>query len=114
MPLPIPPEPRDIKDRILKRRNACSGSGCDAFAVWFGNEVAKYLWDHWSKELGRVGISWQKFLAILGNHTQELIDWAIKGTLRWDDLVKIIASETPTGTAAAAQERRGGILDYLG
>jgi len=113
MSLSTPPEPRDIKERILKRKSACSGSGCDAFAVWFGNEVAKYLWDHWGRELSRSGINWQKFLAILGNHTQELIDWAIRGTLSWDELLKIILGDTSIG-ATSTERRGGGILNYLG
>ncbi|MFB6469926.1 MAG: hypothetical protein TU36_001630 [Vulcanisaeta sp. AZ3] len=111
MSLPIPPEPGDIKDRIMKRRSACTGTGCDSFAVWFGNELAKYLWAHWSKELSRVHINWQRFLVILGNHTQDIINWAIKGTLNWEDLVKIIAGEALTGVRI--QEEKGGILDYI-
>ncbi len=113
MSLPIPPEPRDIKDRIVRRRNACSGPSCDSFAVWFGNEVAKYLWDHWNRELTRTGINWQRFLSILSNHTQELIEWAIRNTLTWDNLVRILIGELAPGSTEAVTGRRGGIMDYL-
>ncbi|GAB6945098.1 hypothetical protein [Vulcanisaeta sp. JCM 14467] len=114
MTLPIPPEPRDIKDRIIKRRSVCTGSGCDSFSVWFGNEVARYLWDHWGRELTRIGINWQRFLSILSNHTQELIDWAIRNTLTWNDLMRILANDLSPSTEVTTTSKRGGILDYLG
>lgn len=112
MTLQIPPEPGDIKDRIVKRRSVCTGPGCDSFSVWFGNEVARYLWNHWNRELSRVGISWQRFLSILSKHTQELIDWAIRNTLAWDDLIKILINDLTPG-AGTTTVRKGGILDYL-
>ncbi|MGC8606446.1 MAG: hypothetical protein ACP5L5_02685 [Vulcanisaeta sp.] len=111
--LPIPPEPKDIKDRIVKRKSVCNGPSCDSFSVWFGNEIAKYLWNHWNRELARAGINWQKFLSILSNHTQELIDWAIKDTLTWNDLIRILTNDVLPGTTAMTVSRKGGILDYL-
>jgi len=44
------PEPVDVKDRIRRRMSTCSGPGCVNFAIWFGNELAKYLWDAWKAE----------------------------------------------------------------
>ncbi|WP_069806406.1 hypothetical protein [Vulcanisaeta thermophila] len=111
MALSIPPEPHDIKERIIKRRGACSGEGCDRFAVWFGNELASYLWSYWSRELRRMGITWQGFLELLGRHTQELIDWAIRGSITWDSLVNSLINELKPGSGA--REARGGILDFL-
>lgn len=111
MSLPIPPEPRDIKERIVKRKSTCSGEGCDRFAVWFGNELPSYLWDYWGRELHRMGITWQRFLEIMGKHTAELIEWAIKGSITWDSLIKSLINEL--SPEARIKEERGGILDFL-
>ncbi len=66
------------------------------------------------RELARIGINWQKFLSILSNHTQELIDWAIRNTLAWNDLVRILVNDLSPGTEVTTTGRKGGILDYLG
>lgn len=111
MSLPIPPEPHDIKERIIKRRSTCTGEGCDRFAVWFGNELPSYLWGYWGRDLNRMGITWQKFLELLGKHTGELIEWAIRGSITWDSLVRSLMNELSPG--AQVREGRGGILDFL-
>ena len=81
-------EPVKIKENIKRRRAACEGDGCDRFAIWFGNELAKYLWDHWGNELKARGISWVEFLKMLSNYNDLIISWAIKGSLTWDELAR--------------------------
>lgn len=41
----------------------------DAYVVWAGNKLPKYLWDHWKNDLKPLGITWQRFMRILRHRT---------------------------------------------
>ncbi|WP_291999404.1 hypothetical protein [Caldivirga sp.] len=88
MPGDIPPEPVDIKDRIRRRMSTCSGPGCSNFAIWFGNELAKYLWNSWRSELKAQGINWVTFLKMLSGYNSLIASWAIKDELKWSELAE--------------------------
>jgi hypothetical protein len=92
------PEPMDIKDRIRRRMSTCSGPGCVNFAIWFGNELAKYLWDAWKAELKAQGIGWIDFLRMLSGYNSLIASWAIKGELSWGDLVERLYSAIVKGS----------------
>jgi len=85
----------------------CGGAGCDGFAVWFGNEVALYLWRRWRAVLVRYGINWQSFLAILSGHTEGIVKWALRDELGWVELVGMIIRDLSN------KARGGGITEYL-
>jgi len=62
----------------------------DSLAVWSFNRLPKYLWEQWKSDLKERGITWQKFLRILKLHTLDMIEWALRDSLTWPDLVKRI------------------------
>lgn len=95
---PLPPEPIDIKDRIRRRMSSCTGPGCANFAIWFGNELAKYLWDAWRVELKTQGIGWIDFLRMLSEYNSLIASWAIRDELSWDELVKRLYSTIVKGS----------------
>ena len=95
MGLPIPKEPQEIK-LLIKNVRERLGSGndidYDSLAVWSFNRLPKYLWKHWKEDLKRRGISWQKFLRILRFRTLDIIEWSLKESVTWEELVKRIES----------------------
>ena len=93
--LPIPEEPRDIKNFIKSVRAGLGGSAnvdYDSLAVWSFNRLPKYLWEFWRDELKKRGITWQMFLRLLNLHTLDVVEWAIYDRLGWVDLVKRITA----------------------
>ena len=65
--LNIPPEPKDVKEFIVRIRRDLGESNdiCyDASAVWAFNRIPRYLWEHWKNELKDRGITWQKLSLI--------------------------------------------------
>ena len=93
--LKIPPEPLEIKERIINIRlsliakGRCESVRWDNLAVWAFNLLPKYLWRYWRKELKREGITWQEFLSILRYETKHIREWAF-GDLPWRKLVNEI------------------------
>lgn len=94
-----PPEPLDIKERIRSRAATCSDERCINMAIWFGNELAKYLWNFWRRELRAKGISWRLFLKTLSEFNKPIVEWAIKGSMNWDTLVQKIHERLELGAS---------------
>ena len=96
MGLYTPREPVELKKLIktVRERLASEGSAedidYDSLSVWSFNRLPKYLWKWWKDELKIRGITWQKFLRILKLHTLDMIEWALRETLSWEELVKRI------------------------
>lgn len=90
MLLQIPPEPRDLRDwmQSLKRTQLNDPSiNWDAFVVWSGNKLPKYLWDHWKGDLKPLGITWQKFMRIMRHRTDVGVMW-YQGVMPWPDFIQ--------------------------
>jgi len=96
MGLPIPREPVELKELMRVVRTRISGENkdndidYDSLAVWSFNKLPKYLWEQWKSDLKGRGITWQKFLRILKLHTIDIIEWALRDTLSWHELIKRI------------------------
>ncbi len=89
--LDMPPEPEEIKSLIRDVRAGLSPNRdvkLDSIAVWSFNKLPRYLWSYWKDELKKGGLSWQEFLTILKLHTKDIIDWALKNRLTWDEFVE--------------------------
>jgi len=92
--LKIPKEPLEIKELMRTVRARMSKEGgqseidYDSLAVWSFNRLPKYLWEQWKNDLKEQGITWQNFLRILKLHTLDMIEWALKDSLQWSDLVR--------------------------
>lgn len=92
--LKIPPEPLEIKERIISIRATLMDERgksirWDNLAVWAFNMLPKYLWKYWKRELIREGITWQDFLSILKYETKYIRSWAF-GRLSWRKLMREI------------------------
>jgi len=90
MILSIPPEPKLLKEQIIKQKKNIEVK-LDSLTVWFGNKLPSYLWKEsgWSKPLKDEGYNWQNFLKILALHKKDMIKWSWN-TLSWNDfLLKI-------------------------
>jgi len=93
MDIPIPDEPKDIKNFIREVRMRLGSSrdiNYDNLAVWAFNELPRYLWSRWRGILRKHGISWQDFLKVLSFHTTEMVNWALYDSIRWTDLISSI------------------------
>ncbi|PUA31712.1 MAG: hypothetical protein B7O98_08800 [Zestosphaera tikiterensis] len=91
--LSTPEEPKDVKNFIKSVRAGLGESpnmDYDSLAVWSFNRLPKYLWKLWGDELIKRGITWQKFLRILKLHTIDIVEWALRDSLSWEELVKRI------------------------
>lgn len=96
MNLPLIKEPLDIKQKIKNAKSiVCSGyieeSKCDNIAVWSFNDLPKYIWDNWKGELKKHGYTWQKFTSVLKLATGDMVLWAIKESIPWEELLNRIA-----------------------
>jgi len=99
MGLPLPEEPRDIKNFIKSVRAGLGGGtnvDYDSLAVWSFNRLPKYLWERWEGELKKRGITWQRFLKLLSLHTMDMVEWALYDRLGWVELVKRIETTIET------------------
>lgn len=93
MGLTIPEEPNDIKEMvrgIRRRLGEYDNINYDALAVWSFNRLPKYLWTCWKDDLKVRGITWQKFLKILKLHTLDIVEWALRDTMSWEEFVNKI------------------------
>jgi len=92
----IPKEPVEIKELMravrarMYKEGGCSDIDHDSLAVWSFNRLPKYLWEQWKADLKERNITWQKFLRILKLHTLDIIEWALRDSLMWSELVKRI------------------------
>jgi hypothetical protein len=88
-------EPMQIKSKIKQMSMVmCSSNDadCHKVVVRSNNELVKYLWDAWSEKLRMHEYSWQKFLKILKLMTGDIILWAIKDVITWNELLGRISS----------------------
>jgi len=94
MELPIPPEPKEIKE-FIKRQRGKFGSvpdiDHDSLSVWYLNRLPSYLWKYWKTVLENAGYTWQKFIKVIKYATDDIIDWALYDNLEWNGLVKKLA-----------------------
>jgi hypothetical protein len=91
MDLPYIQEPVQIKNKMKQLKVVLckqSDADCDKMVVWNNNELPKYLWASWSSELRRYGYDWQLFLKVIKLSTGDVVLWALKDALSWDELVK--------------------------
>src|SRR3989338_4012038 len=107
MLLNIPPEPTELRDwmQSLKRNQFNEPAiNWDAYVVWAGNKLPKYLWDHWKSDLKPLGITWQKFMRILRHRTDVGVMW-YQGALPWADFVQKVAElmKGPIGKEASSK-----------
>lgn len=89
MNLKRPEEPVEIKKRILALRTRLGEDqdvDWDSEAVWYKNEIPRYLWNAWKKDLNEFGLPWPRFLKLMKYHTSDSILW-VMGLLLWDELV---------------------------
>lgn len=89
----VPREPSEIKEHIRRVRmqfNQENEISLDYSTVWSFNMLPRYLWDYWKDDLKSKGISWQKFLRILKLRTADMIEWGLKSSISWNELVKRI------------------------
>jgi hypothetical protein len=93
--LGVPPEPLDLKSRIkaLHREleGVLGGRGLEA-AIWAGMLLPSYLWEHWGGELSAAGVKWQDFLKVLKRHSGDVVAWALRDQLSWEELVRRVAA----------------------
>jgi hypothetical protein len=102
MGLSIPKEPKDIKELIIALRanlGTDNNIDWDSLAVWSFNRLPRYLWSCWKEDLKGRGITWQRFLRILKLKTIDMIEWSLRGSISWEELIKrleaIIESYSP-------------------
>jgi hypothetical protein len=91
MGLTIPKEPTEIKEFIKDVRTRLGSStniDWDSLAVWSFNKLPGYLWSHWREDLKEKGITWQIFLRILKLRTLDIIEWGLRNSISWNELVK--------------------------
>ena len=90
MNLTTPKEPTEVKAWILhveKMNSPSPDIHWDPLNVWYGNQLPKYLWEHWKDTLKPVGFSWQSFLKLLSRRTDAVLMW-YKGAYTWEKFVK--------------------------
>lgn len=107
MGLPVPEEPRDIKELIKTVRAGMGKDGgidWDSFSVWVFNRLPKYLWECWENGLRARGVTWQKLLRILKLHTIDMVEWAIYNRLGWAELVKRIEASVENYSKGGSQK----------
>lgn len=90
MSLPVPKEPKEIKEWIKSLRDQTfhgPGVNWDSLAIWAFNKLPQYLWNEWKDELKPRGLTWQKFLKLLKTRTDIFLYW-YKGVYSWEQLIK--------------------------
>ncbi len=90
MILPFPPEPIKLKTWMTSLKSPRFGGAKadgDAYVVWAGNKLPKYLWDYWKVQLKPTGLTWQTFMRILRHRTDITVRW-YKGYLPWNAFVE--------------------------
>lgn len=102
----IPPEPTDLRAWMLSLKRSTFNDPAinwDAYVVWAGNKLPKYLWDHWKGDLKAQGITWQKFMRILRHRTDVGVMW-YQGVMPWPDFVQKVIDliKGPIGKEASS------------
>ena len=88
--LQTPPEPLDIKKTL---RTLYEAQGRKAkYIVFAGNQLPKYLWDHWSEDLHRIGLKWQDILRSLSRNSDKALAW-ISGEISWKEFIDFIIQD---------------------
>jgi len=86
-----PREPTEIKELIMAVRARLGGDvdiDWDSLAVWSFNKLPSYLWSYWRGDLKERGITWQSFLRMLKLRTLDIIEWSLRNSISWEELVK--------------------------
>ena len=107
-----PPEPLDIKKAL---RILLESQGKAKYIVFAGNQLPKYLWDHWSEELHRLGLKWQDLLQALSRNTDKALAW-IAGETSWKELIHAITRDLLARSEERGEKKRGPtrtLVDYL-
>ncbi len=95
MKLPIPPEPKEQKQKW--NEDLRSGGGRMNLAratIKQGTWLTSPLWSEygWKAPLKENGISWQKFMELYKNAYHNFISW-VEGTIAWEDAVQNLVKE---------------------
>ncbi|WP_054850376.1 hypothetical protein [Vulcanisaeta sp. JCM 14467] len=93
--LNVPQEPTELKRRLKQMREVLchddpDNASCENRVIWSSNDIPRYLWNEWKDILKNHGYTWQRFLSVLKLASGDLILWALKDSLTWDELVKRI------------------------
>lgn len=85
-----PPEPLDIKKTL---RSLYDAQGRRAkYIVFAGNQLPKYLWDHWSEQLRKMGFKWQDILRSLSRNSDKALSW-ISGEISWREFIEALTED---------------------
>ena len=91
----IPHEPSNIKTQVTKLKNELTSNTefhYENSAIWFNNQIQKYLWDNWKDNLKEKGFNWQKFLKLMRYRTDDAL-LCIDNRITWKEFInKIIES----------------------
>ena len=87
MELNVPPEPDEIREKILAKIVRWHSVDNDSMAVWYGNMIQRHLWSFWKDKLKLEGFTWQKFLKLMKFRTDDAILW-VKNKISWEEFVK--------------------------
>ena len=113
-PLQPPPEPLEVKKTL---RALLEARGKAKFIVFAGNQLPKYLWDHWSEELHRMGLKWQDLLRSISRNSEKALAW-IAGEISWKQLTATIAEDLMSQTSREVKPKEEtrktkSLLDYF-
>ena len=111
MMLEIPKEPKHVKnwiESIERGSTKTPGIKWDRLYVWYGNQLPKYLWDEWKRDLKPRGFTWQKFLKLLRYRTDAVLLW-YKGAYTWGQFIMetINLIEGPLGQEIVKRQKYG-------
>lgn len=93
--LPIPPEPKEQKQKWKEELKRGGGKMNIARAsIKQGTWLTSPLWSKhgWKKKLKENGISWQKFMELYRNVYHNFIGW-VEGTIAWENAVHNLVKE---------------------
>ncbi len=110
MNLKMPKESKEVKGWIKmveKETSKTPGINWDSLNVWYGNKLAKYLWEQWGNELKETGFKWPTFLKLLKYRTDKVLLWN-EGVLTWEGLIKDLIEliEGPFGNEIIKQQKK--------
>lgn len=92
--LPIPEEPKEIKEYVLRKVMDPKLKFMDRDSVirlytLTASSLPKYLWRYWKNDLKKNEITWQLFLKALSACNYDVIRW-VEDNISWNELVEII------------------------
>ena len=93
--LPIPPEPKELKQKWNEELRRGGGRTNPArVTIKQGTWLTSPLWSEygWKEQLKEGGINWQKFMELYRNVYHHFISW-VEGTITWEDAVQNLIQE---------------------